>query len=134
GVTVINDAFNASPESVLAALAALYDIAGTTRRRLAVLGEMAELGDAAEKWHEDVAQKVISLGADHVISVGGERAEQMVAVIAGAGLSATMAAAGMPLADQINSWLMPGDVVLVKGSNALGLEAVARDVATLVAQ
>lgn len=130
GVTVINDAFNASPESVIAALDALADVAGE-RRRVAVLGEMAELGKDMHQWHDTVAQKVLSTGVTRMIGVGGEHAQRMTATIRDGGIHATGADASQPLAQHINAELQPHDVVLIKGSNALGLEAIARELATL---
>ncbi|THA38134.1 UDP-N-acetylmuramoyl-tripeptide--D-alanyl-D-alanine ligase [Streptomyces sp. A1547] len=125
GVTVINDAFNASPESVLAALGALSDIAGATRRKIAVLGEMAELGEEAEAWHDRVTEHVVQLRPDLVIGVGADHMDRMLASMAKAGLTTTKPAADQ-LTAEISRVLVAGDVVLVKGANALGLEAVAR--------
>ncbi len=131
GVTVINDAFNASPESVLAALDALADIAGPQRRRIAVLGEMAELGDDALDWHDKIARKVVITGVHRTIGVGGQHAQYMITTIRNSGLDATNADPATGLAGHINAQLQPGDVVLVKGANALGLESVARELAAM---
>ncbi|MCP3822177.1 UDP-N-acetylmuramoyl-tripeptide--D-alanyl-D-alanine ligase [Streptomyces sp. A3M-1-3] len=131
GVTIINDAFNASPESVLAALEALADIAGPERRRIAVLGEMAELGDEALDWHDKVAHKVVVTGVHRTIGVGGHHAQHMINAIRSSGLDATSAALATGLAGHVNAQLQPGDVVLVKGANALGLESVARELAAM---
>ncbi|AZK94592.1 MULTISPECIES: UDP-N-acetylmuramoyl-tripeptide--D-alanyl-D-alanine ligase [Streptomyces] len=130
-VTVVNDAFNASPEAVLAALDALADIAGPARRRVAVLGEMAELGPDAGDWHDAVARKVVATGVHRTIGVGGELAARMVTAIRAAGLDAYHAegARGPALTDRVHGELRPGDVVLVKGANSLGLEGVANDLA-----
>ncbi|WP_406738557.1 UDP-N-acetylmuramoyl-tripeptide--D-alanyl-D-alanine ligase [Streptomyces sp. NBC_00853] len=133
GVTVINDAFNASPESVLAALDALSDIAGATRRKVAVLGEMAELGDEAEAWHARVAEQVVQVRPDVVIGIGADHMNRMLATMEKAGLTATKAEADV-LTEEITRVLVPGDVVLVKGANALGLEAVARVLASSTAR
>ncbi|MFE0421563.1 UDP-N-acetylmuramoyl-tripeptide--D-alanyl-D-alanine ligase [Streptomyces sp. NPDC058953] len=130
-VTVVNDAFNAAPEAVLAALDALTDIAGPDRRRIAVLGEMAELGADAPGWHDTVAGKVVSTGVHRTIGVGGELAARMVNAIRLAGLDAvhTREHGRESLTARIHAELRPGDVVLVKGANALGLERVANDLA-----
>nr|WP_239069578.1 UDP-N-acetylmuramoyl-tripeptide--D-alanyl-D-alanine ligase [Streptomyces sp. SID13666] len=129
GVTVINDAFNASPESVLAALDALADIAGPHRRTIAVLGHMAELGPDADTWHDTVARKVVATGVHHLITTGGPHAQDMTRTVLQAGLDARDADPHTPLTAQINAFLRPGDVVLIKGANALNLEAVARELA-----
>ncbi|MEV8413956.1 UDP-N-acetylmuramoyl-tripeptide--D-alanyl-D-alanine ligase [Streptomyces niveus] len=133
GVTVINDAFNASPESVLAALDALADIAGRDRRRVAVLGEMAELGPDADQWHDTVAEKVIDTGVTHMIGIGGDHAQRMITNVRAGGVAATEADRALPLAPQINDLLKPGDVVLVKGANALGLDVMARELGAMTA-
>ncbi|MDJ0383160.1 UDP-N-acetylmuramoyl-tripeptide--D-alanyl-D-alanine ligase [Streptomyces sp. G-G2] len=133
GVTVINDAFNASPESVLAALAALGDIAGPTRRKVAVLGEMAELGDEAAAWHDQVAEHVVRLRPAEVLGIGSTHMERMLMVMTDAGLKASRSNVDpeVPLIEEIRRVLRPGDVVLIKGANSLGLEAVARELAAV---
>ncbi|MFF3460704.1 UDP-N-acetylmuramoyl-tripeptide--D-alanyl-D-alanine ligase [Streptomyces sp. NPDC002730] len=131
GVTIINDAFNASPESVIAALDALADIAGPERRRIAVLGEMAELGQDAEEWHDTVAKKVLDTGVHLMVGVGGPHAQSMITTIRDGGVHAAEADTALPLAQHINDQLQPCDVVLVKGANALGLETAARELAEL---
>jgi UDP-N-acetylmuramoyl-tripeptide--D-alanyl-D-alanine ligase len=126
-VTVINDAFNASPESVLAALEAMQDIAAG-RRTVAVLGEMAELGDEAAAWHDHVGQAAAKTGIAHL---GGDHAEALGTLARTVGIDVHRAPAGQPLAPFVGQLLEPGDVVLVKGANALGLEAVARELIKL---
>ncbi|NUK26012.1 UDP-N-acetylmuramoyl-tripeptide--D-alanyl-D-alanine ligase, partial [Streptomyces lunaelactis] len=129
GVTIINDAFNASPESVIAALDALADMAGTNRRSVAVLGEMAELGDDAPAWHDKVADKVLAVGVDRLIGIGGAHTLRMIGTVREGSGHATEADSTVPLAQHVNTLLQPRDVVLVKGANALGLEATARELA-----
>lgn len=132
GVTVINDAFNASPESVLAALEAMQDIAAG-RRMVAVLGEMAELGDEMDHWHDRIGQAVAKSGVTRLILLGGKHADALgeAATREGAGPEVHRAPDGQPLAELANGLIEPQDVVLVKGSNALGMEAVARDLVGL---
>ncbi|NUS14048.1 MAG: UDP-N-acetylmuramoyl-tripeptide--D-alanyl-D-alanine ligase [Streptomyces sp.] len=130
GVTVINDAFNASPESVLAALEAMQDIAAG-RRMIAVLGEMAELGDEAAAWHDRVGQATAKTGVAHLVLVGGEQADALGAMARTVGIDVRRAPDGQPLAPFVNSLVEPHDVVLVKGANALGLDAVARELGGL---
>ncbi|MEV5043626.1 UDP-N-acetylmuramoyl-tripeptide--D-alanyl-D-alanine ligase [Streptomyces griseoincarnatus] len=131
GVTLINDAFNASPESVLAALDALTEV-GRGRRRIAVLGEMAELGDASVQWHWRVADAAARAGLAHLLVVGsGEGAD----VLADAYTAATHTVPDRHTADTVSAAvraiLLPGDVVLVKGAHALGLDAVADQLLTV---
>ena len=114
GGLVINDAYNANPTSMRAALLHLRDRAGE-RRAVAVLGGMAELGDSSAAYHAGVADLARELGVQ-VLAVGETaRAYDAVDWVADA------AAAVEQLADA----LRPGDVVLVKASRAVGLEGVA---------
>ena len=69
GVTVVNDAYNANPESMAAALQALVDLAGE-RRTWAVLGEMRELGAATADEHDAIGRLAVRLGVDRLVVVG----------------------------------------------------------------
>ncbi|QTI69266.1 UDP-N-acetylmuramoyl-tripeptide--D-alanyl-D-alanine ligase [Gordonia polyisoprenivorans] len=111
GVTILNDAYNANPTSMAAALRSLAALDG--RRRIAVLGTMAELGADAPAAHEQIAQQAQSLGVE-VIAVG-EPSYGTVARHVG-----DVEAAVAALDD-----LTEGDVVLVKGSRVAALERVA---------
>jgi len=112
GVTVVNDAYNANPESMRAALEALVALAGP-RRTWAVLGRMAELGEAAPAAHAEVAVATAELAVDQVVAVAVPEY--------GARTVADPDAAVALLSQE----LRPGDVVLVKASRAAGLEHVA---------
>ncbi|MDQ1248584.1 MAG: UDP-N-acetylmuramoyl-tripeptide--D-alanyl-D-alanine ligase, partial [Actinomycetota bacterium] len=126
GVTVINDAYNANPESVRAALKALVAMAGQGRS-WAVLGEMRELGDEALAAHDSIGRLAVRLDIDRLVAVGeGARTIHLGAANEGSWGEESMwvpdvAAAQALLAAQVR----PGDVVLVKASRAVGLEAVA---------
>ena len=123
GVLVVNDAYNANPDSVRAALEALAVI-GTGRRTWAVLGEMLELGAESGPEHEAVGRLAARLGVDQVLAVGeGARPVLVGAGEAGAAISwaAGVDEAGAQLADR----LRPGDVVLVKASRSIGLDRLA---------
>ena len=113
GVLLLNDCYNANPLSMRAALANLAERAGA-RRRVAVLGEMAELGSGAEEFHREVGRQAAELGVE-VIGVGP--------LAPGYGGRAVATAA--EAAEVVAELLQPGDVVLVKGSRSVGLEAVA---------
>jgi UDP-N-acetylmuramoyl-tripeptide--D-alanyl-D-alanine ligase len=112
GGLLINDSYNANPASMRAALEHLAEHEG---RKVAVLGEMAELGPTAPEYHREVGELVRSLGIDEVLSVG-ELARNY------GGEHAVDAAEA---AEKVTELVRPGDVVLVKGSRALGLEIVA---------
>ena len=126
GVTVINDAFNANPESVRAALKTLASIADG-RRKVAVLGEMAELGDATRQGHEDAGRLAADLGIDVLVAVGGEEAEAAAAaaVARGGRLRAVVVPDARAALAVLQDLLMPGDVVLAKASHAMHLEELA---------
>ena len=120
GGLLINDAWNANPVSMRAALEHLRERAGG-RRTVAVLGEMAELGDYAEEGHREVGRAVEELGIDVVIAVG-PRAD----AYGGRWVAGTDEA--MPLLREL---LEPGDCVLIKGARALALEGIADDLANV---
>jgi UDP-N-acetylmuramoyl-tripeptide--D-alanyl-D-alanine ligase len=121
GVLVLNDCYNANPLSMRAALEHLAERAGG-RRRVAVLGEMAELGEAAAAYHREVGAAVAELGVDELIAVGPLAREYEAAAN---GVVTHHADTAADAADALAELLRPGDVVLVKGSRSVGLEAVA---------
>ncbi|MEU7280174.1 hypothetical protein AB0A69_15520 [Streptomyces sp. NPDC045431] len=95
---------------------------------------MAELGGEAALWHDKVARAVISHRVHHTIGIGGPHTQQVIVTIRDSGLDATGVDPANDLAHQIDTHLQPGDVVLVKGANALGLETVARELAAMRVQ
>lgn len=121
GVRVVNDAYNANPESMTAALRALAAMAAG-RRSWAVLGEMAELGEHGPAAHAEIGRLTAELGVDRLVAVGP---------IARAILEGASGLAGEPVADVaaavelLRREVRPGDVVLVKASRSAGLERVA---------
>ena len=132
GVTVVNDAYNANPDSVRAALKTLAGLrrGGPDRggrRAWAVLGPMAELGPAARDEHDAVGRLVVRLSIDKLVAVGDDARP----VFTGASLEGSWdgEAAWEPDVDaavaHLRAELRPGDVVLVKASRSAGLERVA---------
>jgi len=132
GVTVINDAYNANPESVRAALDALRHLA-RDGRGFAVLGHMAELGGSSRASHEDIGEYAARVfessgsGLAGLIAVGEEAAPLLagarrVRAWPGEALAVPDGAAAL---DMLANRLKPGDVVLVKASRAARLEGVA---------
>jgi UDP-N-acetylmuramoyl-tripeptide--D-alanyl-D-alanine ligase len=118
GVLVINDAYNANPESMRAALRALAGIGrGRAGRTWAVLGGMAELGPATAAEHDAVGRAAAELGISRLVTVG----EPARAIDHGSRWVPDADAAIALLCKEIQ----PGDVVLVKASRAIGLERVA---------
>jgi UDP-N-acetylmuramoyl-tripeptide--D-alanyl-D-alanine ligase len=132
GVTVVNDAYNANPESMRAALRALA-VMGQARqaqggRTWAVLGAMAELGDEALAEHDAVGRLAVRLNVSKLVAVGDQEAAWL---RAGAynegswGEESVHVSDAQAAVDLLRSQLRPGDVVLVKASRSVGLERVA---------
>lgn len=120
-LTVIDDSYNASPAALSAALAVLRAARG---RRVAVLGDMRELGSLSAAAHADAGREA-ARSADALIGVG-ELAAGIVASARAAGMSdAQHAADAAEALIALRRILRPGDTVLVKGSRAIGLDAVA---------
>ena len=118
GLVVIDDAYNANPESMAAALHALAGIGGS--RTIAVLGEMLELGDGSHDSHVEVGRLAAELGVDRVVAVGDGAA----GIAEGAGEGGTAVADVDEALRELSAWLTPADVVLVKASRSVRLERV----------
>ncbi|WP_217143150.1 UDP-N-acetylmuramoyl-tripeptide--D-alanyl-D-alanine ligase [Streptomyces sp. AC627_RSS907] len=132
GVTVVNDAYNANPESMKAALRALAAMGEASRakggRTWAVLGKMAELGDEALAEHDAVGRLAVRLNVSKLVAVGGREASwlQLGAYNEGSwGEESVHVSDAQAAVDLLRSELRPGDVVLVKASRSVGLESVA---------
>jgi UDP-N-acetylmuramoyl-tripeptide--D-alanyl-D-alanine ligase len=122
GGLLINDAYNANPVSMKAALDHLVDRAGS-RRRVAVLGDMAELGPGAPEYHREIGRHASSVGVDLLVAVGPLAAHYL------DGQTEIPATLAVATADDavaaLRELLQPGDCVLVKASRSMRLEAVA---------
>jgi UDP-N-acetylmuramoyl-tripeptide--D-alanyl-D-alanine ligase len=136
GVTVINDAYNANPDSMRAGLQALAWMSrsgGRERRSWAVLGEMAELGDDAISEHDRIGRLAVRLDVSRLVVVGTGRS--MRAMHHGAVMEGSWGGEATPVDDAdaalalLRAELKPGDVVLVKASNSAGLGALAQALA-----
>ncbi|MFD0558920.1 UDP-N-acetylmuramoyl-tripeptide--D-alanyl-D-alanine ligase [Stackebrandtia endophytica] len=114
GIVVIDDTYNANPSSMAAALRGLADI-GQGRRKIAVLGYMAELGEAERAAHEEVGRLTSEAGAELVIVVAPE-AEGIAVGAAACGVSVERAADQDQAIRLIDELSRPGDTVLVKAS------------------
>ncbi|MYS22014.1 UDP-N-acetylmuramoyl-tripeptide--D-alanyl-D-alanine ligase [Streptomyces sp. DvalAA-14] len=132
GVTVINDAYNANPESMRAALRALAAMGRPAQARggrtWAVLGMMAELGEQSLTEHDAVGRLAVRLNVSKLVAVGGTEAAwlQMGAYNEGSwGEESVHVSDAEAAIDLLRSEVRPGDVVLVKASRSVGLESVA---------
>lgn len=125
GSLIINDAYNASPDSVAAALDVLAHIEG---RRIFVFGDMLEMGETGLPAHREVGERAREAGVAWLITVGelaslaAERAREL-------GLRIDSVADAAAAAELLKPELAPGDVVLVKGSRGIGLERVVEAIA-----
>jgi UDP-N-acetylmuramoyl-tripeptide--D-alanyl-D-alanine ligase len=119
GGLLINDAYNANPVSMRAALTYLVERAGD-RRRVAILGDMAELGRTAQDYHREVGEAAAELGIDELLAVG-----ELARGYLEGGVSGRWVANVHDALRDVEELVRPGDVVLVKASRAVGLEAVA---------
>jgi len=125
GYTVINDSYNAAPDSMRAALELLMDLPG--ERKWAVLGDMKELGELSANWHREVGELAAGLGIAGLVTVGalgraiaeGARPGMVERNVIEAESNAEAAAA-------IAARMKAGDVVLVKGSRAMKMEEIVR--------
>lgn len=124
GATIINDAYNANPTSMRAALELLRDF-DATGRRIAVCGDMLELGDEAAVLHWQVGREAVATSHVDLLIACGDYARHVVAGARAAGMP-TQRAIPCRKADDVLPYLgqavQPGDVVLIKGSRAMAME------------
>jgi UDP-N-acetylmuramoyl-tripeptide--D-alanyl-D-alanine ligase len=130
GGLLINDAYNANPTSMRAALAHLEATAGD-RRRVAVLGDMAELGPGAPAFHEEIGAEAVRRGVTALVAVG----ELARGYLAGAPelTESRWAPDAESAVAAVEEVARPGDCVLVKASRSVGLERVAEALAAVSA-
>jgi UDP-N-acetylmuramoyl-tripeptide--D-alanyl-D-alanine ligase len=122
GALILDDSYNASPESMLAALNLLHDLDG---RKVAVLGDMLELGQYERKGHEKVGIRAAEV-VDELVTLG-ERGRMIAQAAMEAGLPASKITI-LDKVEQVIQYLQPGlkqeDVVLVKGSNGMRMDRI----------
>ncbi len=121
GVTLIDDTYNSNPDAAGKALASARQFPG--ERHVAVLGDMLELGDGAAAFHAEAGERAAELGFDPVVGVG-DLARTLVAAAGRRGATAVHFSTASQAAAGIPGVLHAGDVVLVKGSRGVALEAV----------
>jgi UDP-N-acetylmuramoyl-tripeptide--D-alanyl-D-alanine ligase len=126
GVTLVDDSYNSSPAALRQALGTIAAAKGCARR-VAVLGEMLELGDHAMRLHDDSGRAAAQSGLDMLIAVGGPPARVLAKAAVAAGMPATQVvhvATREEAADLAMDRVRPGDLVLVKGSRSIGTDLV----------
>src|SRR5262249_28645545 len=121
------DCYNANPLSMAAALRHLAE-RGRGHRRVAVLGDMAELGPEGPAYHREIGALAAELGVDELIAIGELARGYLEGASGVPGSWAASREQGVALVEQA---LRPGDAVLVKASRAIGLEAVAAKIASV---
>ena len=124
GVTIIDDAYNASPESMKAAFGVLDSMKPADGGRKAmVLADMLELGEDSPCFHTETGENAAKVHADRYFLIGS-LAEYMEKAITQAGESAELFEGNKAAAKAISRWMRPGDIILVKGSNGMKLGEV----------
>jgi UDP-N-acetylmuramoyl-tripeptide--D-alanyl-D-alanine ligase len=123
GIRVLDDSYNANADSTLAALQTLVELP-CQGRRMAVLGDMAELGAASERAHEEIGRRAAELGVDQLIAVGRMAGVMGAAARAGGLNRVVELASPEAAAHAVRRLVRRGDLVLVKASRATGLEQV----------
>lgn len=128
GLVVIDDTYNAGPVSMRAALQVLKDYPGCEGRRIAVLGDMLELGPMAVAAHRELGTDVVEAGVDILISVG-QLGKELAEAAKHAGLSDVHALESCAAAAELlGSLLTCGDLVLVKGSRGMQMERIVHSI------
>ncbi|MGE5208370.1 MAG: UDP-N-acetylmuramoyl-tripeptide--D-alanyl-D-alanine ligase [Alphaproteobacteria bacterium] len=123
GVDFLDDSYNANPDSMKAALRTLVEL-DTTGKRVAVLGEMRELGAESERGHREVGEAAATLKIDQLITIGAT-AEAIAQAARAAGLNnVSSVSSTRKAADLLGTMIAPGDLVLIKGSRAAKTEEV----------
>ena len=126
GVTVIDDSYNANPTATRRALDVLTE-SHRAVRRVAVLGEMLELGDGAVALHEEIGRVAVGAGVDALVAVGGPPAAALAEAALAAGLSPARVrylATSDEAAEIVSRLVEAGDVMLVKGSRGVRIDRV----------
>ena len=121
GVDVIEDCYNANPDSMKAALAMFREY--PCKRRFALLGDMLELGDISRAAHEEVGRQAVENKVDYLVTYG-EQAKRIAVVAAAKGLPTLHADTYAQAAETLLDKMQPGDALLVKASRGMALEKV----------
>lgn len=121
GIRVLDDSYNANPTSVRASLATLAELGAA--RRVAVLGEMKEIGPAAEKEHDAMGAVVAAAGVDLLVSCGG-LSSRIAESAARLGVSVIVATDAHEAAKVLLAAVQPNDTILIKASRSVGAECV----------
>ncbi len=131
GMKIIDDTYNASPDSMRAALDVLAGI--KSPRKIAILGDMFELGEDEEKYHREVGEYASQKGIDVIISVG-KNAEQISVAARESGTQAFHFESKDMLINVMSQWVRKGDAILVKGSRGMAMDEIAKQLTEMKEQ
>lgn len=126
GITLIDDSYNSSPSALKRSLEIIAAANGSARK-IAVLGEMLELGTHAERLHRECGRAAYAADLDLLVAVGGAAAQALADEARAAGLppaQLTVVADQAAAVDEVLKRVRPGDLILVKGSRGIGLDVV----------
>ena len=126
GITLIDDSYNSSPTALKRSLETVGAATGSARK-LAILGEMRELGEHATRLHEECGRAAAAAGLQFLIAVGGDPARDLAGAAVGAGMAADSVVhvpSKKEAAEVALQRVRAGDLVLVKGSRSIGLDTV----------
>ena len=124
GITFIEDCFNASPDSMKAALSVLKALPNS--RKIALLGDMLELGGASEEGHRHTGEGGADAGVDALIAYG-PRSAAMAEAANARGVAAVHCQTAEEVLQYVRQFVRPGDAVLVKASHSMGLEQLLQE-------
>jgi UDP-N-acetylmuramoyl-tripeptide--D-alanyl-D-alanine ligase len=127
GIALVDDSYNSNPRALQGMLNVMANEHGFARR-VAVLGEMLELGEQGMRWHQECGRSATRAGVARLVTVGGPAARAMADAAVEAGLEAaavTHVATSLDAAEVVSGALRPGDLVLVKGSRGVRMDVVA---------
>jgi UDP-N-acetylmuramoyl-tripeptide--D-alanyl-D-alanine ligase len=123
GIGVLDDSYNANADSMLAALQTLRELP-CAGRRVAVLGDMAELGDCSRAAHFEVGRRAAVSRLDQLFAIGRQGCEIAAAARAGGFNSVVEIGEVERAAQEVKAFARPGDVVLVKASRSMRMERI----------
>ncbi|MBF0494932.1 MAG: UDP-N-acetylmuramoyl-tripeptide--D-alanyl-D-alanine ligase, partial [Candidatus Omnitrophica bacterium] len=127
GITLINDAYNANPDSFKRAIETFKHM-NSKGKKIVIAGDMLELGESSEKFHFELGRDIQRLGFDYLIAIG----EYANFTLAGARLygmieqNLDMAYTNQEIVNKLRGLLVPGDIVLIKGSRRMRLEEIVK--------
>ncbi|NLY71267.1 MAG: hypothetical protein GX076_06275 [Clostridiales bacterium] len=127
GIKIVDDTYNASPDSMRAAINVLVSIQG--KRKIAILGDMFELGEKEKEYHAQIGEYASNKGVDVVISVG-KNAKYISDAARIKGTKAIHFDSKELLKGVLAQWIRTGDVVLVKGSRGMAMDEIVTQLKT----